>query len=137
MNKIIKWATWALMIVGIVLTALVFVDGGSDSSVNGLLYWTYTMLALAIASIVYGIVRDSAVNPKNLIRIGIVLGGAVVLVGVAVVLAPGTPAIGYNGAPVSEVALKLTDTILNLTYFAVCAAVLAVVASAVMDSVKK
>ena len=137
MNKIIKWITWALMIVGVILTILVFAQNGSDLSVNLLLYWAYAMVALAIASIVYGIVRDSIVNPKNVKKIGIVLVGAVVLVGLAYVFAPGTPAVGYVGAPVSDGALKLTDTVLNLTYFSVAAAILAVIAAAVMDSVKK
>lgn len=137
MNKIIKWITWALMIVGVVLTILVFAQSGSDLSVNLLLYWAYAMVALAIASIVYGIVRDSIVNPKNIKKIGIVIVGAVVLVGLAYVFAPGTPAVGYVGAPVSDGALKLTDTVLNLTYFSVAAAILAVIAAAVMDSAKK
>ena len=137
MNKIIKWITWALMIVGVVLTILVFAQNGSDLSVNLLLYWAYAMVALAIASIVYGIVRDSLVNPKNVKKIGIVIVGAVVLVGLAYLLAPGTPAVGYVGAPVSDGALKLTDTVLNLTYFSVAAAIIAVIAAAVMDSAKK
>lgn len=137
MNKIFKWITWALMIIGVVLTAYVFVDNGSDTSVNCLLYWAYVMLAFAIAAIVYGIVRDSLVNPKNLMKIGIVIAGAVVLVGLCFLLAPGTPAVGYVGTPVSDGALKLTDTILNLTYFSVAAAIIAVIAAAIMDSVKK
>ncbi|MCQ2166004.1 MAG: hypothetical protein MJY49_01055 [Bacteroidales bacterium] len=137
MNKIIKWITWALMIVGVIFTILVFAQNGSDLSVNLLLYWAYAMVALAIASIVYGIVRDSIINPKNVKKIGIVLVGAVVLIGLAYVFAPGTPAVGYVGAPVSDGALKLTDTVLNLTYFSVAAAILAVIAAAVMDSVKK
>lgn len=137
MNKIIKWITWALMAVGVVLTVLVFTMNGSDLSVNLLLYWTYVMVALAIASIVYGLVRDTLVNPKFLKTIGIVLGGAVVIVGLAVLLAPGTPAVGYVGAPVTDGELKLTDTILNLTYFSVAAAILSVIVAAVMDNVKK
>lgn len=137
MNKIIKWITWALMAVGVVFTVLVFAMNGSALSVNLLLYWTYVMVALAIASIVYGLVRDTLVNPKFLKTIGIVLGGAVVIVGLAVLLAPGTPAVGYVGAPVTDGELKLTDTILNLTYFSVAAAILSVIVAAVMDNVKK
>ena len=137
MNKIIKWITWALMAVGVVLTVLVFTMNGSDLSVNLLLYWTYVMVALAIASIVYGLVRDTLVNPKFLKTLGIVLGGAVVIVGLAVLLAPGTPAVGYVGAPVTDGELKLTDTILNLTYFSVAAAIVSVIVAAVMDNVKK
>ena len=137
MNKIIKWITWALMAVGVVFTVLVFAMNGSDLSVNLLLCWTYVMVALAIASIVYGLVRDTLVNPKFLKTLGIVLGGAVVIVGLAVLLAPGTPAVGYVGAPVTDGELKLTDTILNLTYFSVAAAIISVIVAAVMDNVKK
>lgn len=137
MNKIIKWITWALMVIGVVLTVLVFAMNGSELYVNLLLYWTYVMVALAIASIVYGLVRDTLVNPKFLKTLGIVLGGAVVIVGLAVLLAPGTPAVGYVGAPVTDGELKLTDTILNLTYFSVAAAIVSVIVAAVMDNVKK
>ena len=137
MNKIIKWITWALMIVGVVLTVLVFTSNGSDTSVNMLLYWAYAMVVLAVIAICVGIGRDSAVNPKNLVKIGIVIAAAVVLVGAAYLLAPGTPAVGYVGAPVSDAALKLTDTILNLTYFAVAVAVVAIIYGVVRDAVKK
>lgn len=137
MNKIIKWITWALMIVGIVFTVLVFAQSGQGNSVDLLLYWGYAMLALAIVAICYGIARDASVNPKTLVKIGIVLGGLVVVVGIAYVLAPGTPAIGYIGAPVSDAALKMTDTILNLTYFALAAAIIVIVYGVIVDSIKK
>lgn len=137
MDKLIKWITWALMIIGVVLTVYVFVAGGNDSSVNLLIYWAYVMVVLAICSILFGIFRDCLVNKKALLKIGIVLGGALVLIGLAYVLAPGSPAIGYTGEPVSDGTLKLTDAVLNLTYFSVAAAILAIIASAVIDAVKK
>lgn len=137
MSKIIKYITWALMIVGIILTALVFVQDGSETSVNNLIYWTYAMVVLALVSILYNIVRDSVINPKNIIKIGIVLVGTIVIIGVAYFLAPGTPAVGYVGAPVTDLTLKLTDTVLNLTYFSVAAAVLTVIVGVVLDAVKK
>lgn len=137
MNKIIKWITWALMLVGVVLTVLVFAQNGSDGSVNALLYWTYAMAVLAIVAILIAIGRDCVINPKTLVRIGLVLGGAVVLIGVAYAFASGAPAVGYVGAPVSDGELKLTDTILNLTYITVAAAVVAIITSAIMDAVKK
>jgi len=128
---------WALMIVGVVLTVLVFSQNGSDSAVNNLLYWTYAMLGIAVVAIIYGIARDSAVAPKNLVKIVVVLVAAVVIVGVAYLLAPGTPAVGYVGEAVSEGTLKLTDTILNLTYFALGVSIVAILASVVVDSIKK
>lgn len=137
MDKIIKWITWALMIIGVVLTVYVFAADGNDSSVNLLIYWAYVMVVLAICSILFGIFRDCLVNKKALVRIGIVLCGAVVLIGLAYVLAPGSPAIGYTGEPVSDGTLKLTDAVLNLTYFSIAAAILAIITSAVVDAVKK
>lgn len=137
MSKIIKYITWALMIVGIVLTALVFVQNGSETSVNNLIYWTYAMVVLALVSILYNIVRDSVINPKNIVKIGIVLVGTIVIIGAAYFLAPGTPAVGYVGAPVSDTTLRLTDTVLNLTYFSVAAAVVTVIVGVVIDAVKK
>ena len=136
MNKIIKWVIWALMIVGVVLTVMIFTASDVDAAVNGLLYYAYAILILAFVAIFYGIGRDAAVNPKTLVTIGIVVVGAVVLVGIAYLLAPGTPAVGYVGAPVSEGTLKLTDTVLNLTYFAIGAAIIAIIAGIVVDSVK-
>ena len=137
MNKIIKWITLALMLVGVVFTVLVFTQNGSEASVNLLLYWAYAMLAFAIVAICYGIIKDSMVNPKNLKKIGIVIASAAVLVGIAYVLAPGSPAVGYVGTPVSDGTLKLTDTVLNLTYFALGAAIIAIIYGVVVDSIKK
>ncbi len=136
MNKIIKWVMWALIAVGVAVTVYAFATGFSDTSVNTLLYWAYAMVGAAIASILVAIGANAKVNPKALITYAIVLVGAAVLIGVAYVLAPGTPAINYNGAPVTDTTLKLTDTVLNLTYFTLCASVLAILGSIVWGAVK-
>ena len=125
------------MVIGVVFTIAVFVSDGSDSSVNLLLCWAYAMLVLGIVAVLFGIGRDASGNPKKLVNIGIVVAAAVVLVGAAYLLAPGTPALGYVGAEISEGTLKLTDTILNLTYFAVVAAIGAIIYGAIVDSAKK
>ena len=135
-SKILKWAVWAMMIIGVVLTAWVFQADGSDASVNALLYCAYAMLGIAIAAIVYGVVRDGMINPKSFVKVGIVLGGLIVIVGVAYLLAPGSQPIGYVGAQPSKADLMLTDTILNITYFAVAASIAAIVFAAVWDNVK-
>ena len=61
----------------------------------------------------------------------------VAVVAVAYVLAPGTPAVGYLGDPVSDGTLKLTDTMLNLTYFLFGGALLALVAGWVIGATRK
>ena len=80
LNKIVKYAMWVLMLVGIALTALVFAQNGSETSVNSLLIWAYAMLVIAILAIVYGIIRVVAQEPKKLIRMGAVVVGLVALV---------------------------------------------------------
>ena len=136
MNKIIKWVMWALIAVGVAVTVYVFATDFSDASINAMLYWAYAMVGAAVVSILGGLIAEAKVNPKALISYAIVLVGAAVIIGVAYVLAPGTPAIGYNGAPVTDQTLKLTDTILNLTYFALGASALAILCSIVWGAVK-
>jgi hypothetical protein len=68
------------------------------------------------------------------------LGGLVVIAAIAAVayvLAPGTPAVGYLGEPVSDGTLKLTDTVLNLTYFTFGAAILALVVGWIVGATRK
>ena len=52
-------------------------------------------------------------------------------------LAPGTPAVGYLGEPVSDGTLKLTDTILNLTYLLFGGALAALVVGWVIGATRK
>jgi hypothetical protein len=52
-------------------------------------------------------------------------------------LAPGTPAVGYLGEPVSDMTLKLTDTMLNLTYLLCGGALLSLVVGAIVSATRK
>ncbi|MCQ2185889.1 MAG: hypothetical protein MJY92_04105 [Bacteroidales bacterium] len=136
MNKIIKWVMWALIAVGVAVTVYAFATDFSEASIDTLLYWAYAMVGAAVVSILCGIGAEAKVNPKALIKYAVYLVGAAALIGVAYVLAPGTPAIGYNGAPVTDQTLKLTDTILNLTYITLAASVVAILGSIVWGAVK-
>lgn len=136
MNKIIKWVMWILIAIGVAVTVYAFVADFSETSINVLLYWAYAMVGAAVLSILLAIGANAKVNPKALITYAIVLVGAAALIGVAYVLAPGTPAIGYNGAPVTDQTLKLTDTILNLTYITLGTSVVAILVSIVWGAVK-
>lgn len=136
MNKIIKWVMWALIAVGVAVTVYAFATDFSEASIDTLLYWAYAMVGAAVVSILCGIGAEAKVNPKALIKYAVYLVGAAALIGVAYVLAPGTPAIGYNGAPVTDQTLKLTDTILNLTYITLAASIVAILGSIVWGAVK-
>ena len=94
------------------------------------------MIALAAASwIVIGLIMSIRNNPKSIVKIGIALAGIVVICLIAYFLAPGAQPMAYTGEPVTQGTLKLTDTILNLTYFAGVAAILAIIVGEIKMSV--
>ena len=128
LNKIFKWCMVALIIVSVALLIWGFSQGFGGSTVDTLLYWTYGMLGLALfCVIIVGLIVSTKNNPKSLIKIGIILVGVAALCLIAYLLAKGDPAIGYTGAPVTGGTLKLTDTILNLTYIVGGAAIAAII----------
>jgi hypothetical protein len=140
-EKIIKWILVALFIVGIVFSVYGFIvgfDTNGNAPVDNILYCTYAFAAIAVLAVVFGVVVIGGINnPKNLLKL---LAGLVVvaaIVAVAYVLAPGTPAVGYLGEPVSDGTLKLTDTVLNLTYFSFGAAILALVVGWIVGATRK
>ena len=140
-EKIIKWFLLALFLVGAALSFYGFAVGfesNGSAPVDNMLYCAYGFAALTIAAVFFGVVVIGGFNnPKSLLKLllGLVVIGAIIAG--AYFLAPGTPAVGYLGEPVSDATLKLTDTILNLTYLLCGGAILALVAGAVMTTFKK
>ena len=118
----------ALILVSVGLLIWGFAKGFAGNAVDVLLYWTYIMLGLAVFSwVVIGLIVGTKNDPKSLVKIGIVILGVAVLCFIAFLLAKGNPAMAYNGPEVSAGTLKLTDTILNLTYIVGGAAILAII----------
>ena len=140
-DKIIKWVLVALFIVGIVFSVYGFLVGfesNGNAPVDNILYCAYAFAAIALLAVVIGVVVIGGINnPKSLLKLvlGLVVVGAIVAV--AYVLAPGTPAVGYLGEPVSDGTLKLTDTVLNLTYFTFGLSILALVVGWIVGAVRK
>ena len=128
LNTIITWGMLALILVSVGLLIWGFAKGFAGNAVDVLLYWTYIMLGLAVFSwVVIGLIVGTKNDPKSLVKIGIVILGVAVLCFIAFLLAKGNPAMAYNGPEVSAGTLKLTDTILNLTYIVGGAAILAII----------
>ena len=140
-DKIIKWVLVALFIVGIVFSVYGFIVGfetNGNAPVDNILYCAYAFAAIAVLAVLLGVVVIGGINnPKSLLKLvlGLVAIGAIVAV--AYVLAPGTPAVGYLGDPVSDGTLKLTDTVLNLTYFTFGLSILALVVGWVVGALRK
>ena len=113
-------------------------ESNGNAPVDNILYCAYAFAAVAIAAVLFGVLVIGGMNnPKSLLKLlaGVVAIGAVVAV--AYVLAPGTPAVGYLGEPVSDGTLKLTDTILNLTYLLFGGAIVALVVGWVVGATRK
>lgn len=153
--KVNKWVMIALMLAGVVFTVLVFAtdipedaqalgDGGKsvemvalDTPVGIVLTYAYIVLILGVVAVLFGIVRDIKVNPKGIQRKLIIVAGIAVVVLLAYFVAPGTPLVNYLGEAPTAGELKLTDTIIYLTYFTMIAAVGAIIFGAVYDKIKK
>ena len=126
-NKIFKWTMVLLIVISVVLLVVGFAAGWKEGNVDTLLAWTYIMVGLAIAAVVIvGLVIGAINDPKSLVRLGIGLVVVAAVCFVTYLIAPGSPAMGMLEQP-SAGTLKLTDTILYLTYFAGIAAVLSIV----------
>jgi hypothetical protein len=103
-----------------------------------LLYCTYAFAAIALFAVLLGVLVIGGLNnPKSLLKILAGLVAVAAIAAVAYVLAPGTPAVGYLGEPVSDGTLKLTDTILNLTYFTFGVAILSLVVGWIVGATRK
>jgi len=144
LNRIFKVLSWALAIVGVVIVAIGLlgnkfpksVADGNDGLVNTLLMWAYIMLGIAVACIIiFGIGIKAASEPKSLIKLLIGLVAAVAIVAIVYALAPASPAVGLQ-TPATHGELKLTDTILILTYIFGGAAILAIIVGEIMSAVR-
>ena len=140
-EKIIKWVLVALFIVGVVFSFYGFAVGfesNGNAPVDNILYCAYAFAAVAIAAVLFGVLVIGGMNnPKSLLKLLLGVIAIVAVVAVAYVLAPGTPAVGYLGEPVSDGTLKLTDTILNLTYFTFGAAILSLIVGWIVGATRK
>ena len=140
-EKIIKWILVALFIVGIVFSVYGFIVGfesNGNAPVDNILYCAYAFAGIALLAVVFGVLVIGGINnPKSLLKILLGLVAIAAIVAVAYVLAPGTPAVGYLGEPVTDGTLKLTDTVLNLTYIVFGASILALVVGWIVGAVRK
>lgn len=138
LNKIFKWGMVVLILISVALLVWGSVTGfeaNDGKAVEVLLYWAYFMVGLALCSwVLVGLAVGTKNNPKFLVKSGIVVVGLAAIVLVAYLLAPGSELVGSN-ARATAGELKLTDTVLNLVYFAGVAAVVAIVVGEVRMAV--
>ena len=88
------------------------------------------------AAVLFGVAISAINNPKNLIKMGVELIVVVIVVGAVYFLSSGAPAQGYIGPEVSQMTLKLTDTVLNLTYILCALTVLAIIGGGIYNAIR-
>lgn len=138
-SKIIKWVLLALLVLSIVVFIGAWIYGFEKNdglAVDVLFYWTYAMVGLALISIIciggwIGVKNDK----KFLWKILAVLGGAAVVVLAVYFLSPGSEALGILEQP-SKSTLKLTDTILNLTYLVGGLTILSIIVGEIVAGIR-
>ena len=127
LNKIFTITRISTIIVSVAILVFGFKAGWQDGNVNTLLSWTYIMLILALAAVVVvGIVIGAANDAKGLLKMLCLVAVLGVVCFIVYKLAPGSPAQGLLEQPEAG-ELKLTDTILSLTYITGILAILAIV----------
>ena len=138
-NKIFKLILLGLIVISAALLVIGFVVGfeSNDGAMTDLLlYWGYIMVALAAAAvIVVGAIISYKNNPKSLIKMGIGLVAIAAVCFVVYLISPGAPAMGMLSQP-DHATLKLTDTMLNLTYIAGAGAIIAIIFGEILVSVR-
>ena len=140
-DKIIKWVLAALVVVGVVFSFYGFAVGfesNGNAPVDNMLYCAYAYAAATIADVLFGVVVIGGIHtPKSLLWLFVGLVVVAAIIAGAYMLAPGTPAVGYLGEPVSDATLKRTDTMLNLTYLLFGGSILALVAGWIIGATRK
>ncbi len=133
MNKIFKIIGWVLGLVGTVIGVWALFTNGANADL--LLRYTYVLFfAAVVVWIGLAIYMVCANNPKDLIKVGLVIVGIAALILVAYVLSSGAPALNVRTQPSASI-LKMTDTMLLLTYILGGAAIVTVIFAAIRNAI--
>lgn len=138
LKKIFNICLLVELLISVALLVWGFVVGFESNdglAVDVLFYWAYFMVGLAVAAwVLVGGAVSTKNDPKFLVKAGIILVAAAAIVFVVYLVSPGNPAVGREGLD-THGTLKLTDTLLNLTYIAAVAAIVAIIVGEVRMSI--
>jgi len=130
----------ALIVVSAVLLVLGFVKGfetNDGQAVDTLLRWGYFMIGLAVvAAIIVSAAVSFVNNPKSVIKLLIGLVAVAAVCFVVYLVSKGNPAVGLTVDQPSASTLKLTDTILNLTYLVGGVAIASIIVGEVISAIR-
>ena len=140
-SKLFKIVMLVLVVISVALLVWGFLAGfeaNDGKAVEVLLWWAYIILGIAVAAVViFGLIISAKNDPKSLLRLGIGLLVIAAICFIAYLLAPGKMPLQWNNAKVPTASeLKLTDTILNLTYFTGALAIISIIVGEIVMAVR-
>ena len=140
-SKLFKIVMLALVVISVVLLVWGFLAGfeaNDGRAVEVLLWWAYIILGIAVAAVViFGLIISAKNDPKSLVRLGIGLLAIAAICFVAYLFAPGKMPLQWTNAKVPSASeLKLTDTILNLTYFTGALAIISIIVGEIVMAIR-
>ena len=141
-SKLFKIVMLVLVVISVALLVWGFLAGfeaNDGKAVEVLLWWAYIILGIAVAAVViFGLIISAKNDPKSLLRLGIGLLVIAAICFIAYLLAPGKMPLQWNNNAEVPTAseLKLTDTILNLTYFTGALAIISIIVGEIVMAVR-
>lgn len=154
-SLISKITLWVLLLVGVVISAMIFAGGSNDTLevagdylaipvyTNLFLNWNYILLGLAVlVTVVFVIAGFIAQLKKDTKKALVTLGIVILFVALFVVCwFLGSPEkiniIGYEGTDNQGFWAQLADMMMYASYALVCGVILSIICGAVVSRIKK
>ncbi len=135
--KLAKYLKWVLLGISAILLVVFFLlphNSASDTMVDTYIFWAYILVAISLILVLAFLLIDVSKSKKSLISFLAIIVGAVALVAICWLLAPGGE-VATNAAYTPKVS-KFSDAALYVTYAMVAASIVAIIVSAISSAIK-
>ena len=135
--KLAKYLKWILLGISAILLVVFFLlphNSASDTMVDTYIFWAYILVAISLILVLAFLLIDVSKSKKSLISFLAIIVGAVALVAICWLLAPGGE-VATNAAYTPKVS-KFSDAALYVTYAMVAASIVAIIVSAISSAIK-
>ena len=135
--KLAKYLKWIRLGISAILLVVFFLlphNTASDPMVDTYIIWAYILVAITLVLVLAFLLIDVSKTKKSLFTFLALIVGAVVLVAVCWLLAPGGE-VATNATYTPKVS-KFSDAALYVTYAMVAASVIAILWSAISNAIK-
>ena len=135
--KLAKYLKWVLLGISAILLVVFFLlphNSASDAMVDTYIFWAYILVAITLILVLAFLLIDVSKSKKSLISFLAIIVGAVALVVICWLLAPGGEV--ATNAPYTPKVSKFSDAALYVTYAMVIAAIAAIIWSAISNAIK-